>query len=457
MSKRRILIVDHQPAVRFDVRDFLERHGYDVNEAASCASAETAFRAARPDAVVLDYALPDGDALKLMPRLRTIDPAIPIVILTAHGSIELAVRAVKEGADHFLSKPVELATLLVIVRRVLQTRRDRRTALARRVQDARSDVDPFLGTSSVIRRLAAEAERLLDSNSPVLIHGATGTGKGMLARWLHSGSPRAEDAFVDLNCAALNREFLEPELFGYEKGAFTGAVRSKAGLLEIGDRGTVFLDEIGDLHAEVQPKLLKVLEEKRFRRMGEARERVVDIRLIAATHRDLSAVVRDQKFRADLYFRICTFPLRVPSLSERKEDIPLLAERIVAKLTNEVGRPLLQLSPAAEEALKNHHWPGNIRELRNVLERAVLFHRSDRIEPTDLRLEGALVADDHGNEAWLTLEEVERRHIERVLQAERGNVRRAAARLGLPRSSLYQKISRFGIRLAERSGERALP
>jgi DNA-binding NtrC family response regulator len=453
MSKRRILIVDDESAVRFGVRDFLETHGYDVDEAATCASGERTFRAARPDAVVLDYALPDGNALALMPRLRAIDPSIPIVILTAHGSIELAVRAVKEGAEQFLTKPVELAALLVILRRVLETRRDHRTVLARQVQEARSDVDPFLGTSMVIRRLASEAERLLDSHSPVLIQGATGTGKGVLARWLHSGSPRAEDAFVDLNCAGLNREFLESELFGYEKGAFTGAVRSKPGLLEIGDRGTVFLDEVGDLHAEVQPKLLKVLEEKRFRRMGEARERVVDIRLIAATHRDLSALVRDQKFRADLYFRICTLPLRVPSLSERKEDIPLLAERIVAKLTNEVGRPPLQLSPAAEEALKNHHWPGNIRELRNVLERAILFHRSQRIEPTDLRFEGALVADDHGIETSLTLAEVERRHIERVLDAERGNVTRAAARLGVPRSSLYQKISRFAIRLAERSTE----
>jgi transcriptional regulator with GAF, ATPase, and Fis domain len=270
---------------------------------------------------------------------------------------------------------------------------------------------------------------------------------------LHAGSPRAEDAFVDLNCAGLNREFLESELFGYEKGAFTGAVRSKPGLLEIGDRGMVFLDEVGDLHPEVQPKVLKVLEEKRFRRMGDARERVVDIRLIAATHRDLSALVREQKFRADLYFRICTFPLRVPSLSERREDIPLLAASIVGKLTTEVGRPGVQLSPAAEEALKNHHWPGNIRELRNVLERAVLFHRSDRIDPPDLRFDAALGGDDHRADTSLTLEEVERRHIQRVLQEERGNVGRAAVRLGVPRSSLYQKVRRFGIRLAERSTE----
>jgi DNA-binding NtrC family response regulator len=453
MSKHRILIIDDESAVRFGVREFLEVSGYEVDEAGTCSSGEEVFRATRPDAVVLDYALPDGDALALMPRLKAIDATIPLVILTAHGSIELAVRAVKEGAEQFLTKPVELAALLVILRRLLETRRERRTQVARRVREARSDVDPFVGTSTVIRRLADEAKRLSSSDSPVLVHGATGTGKGVLARWLHRRSLRAEEAFVDLNCAGLNREFVESELFGYEKGAFTGAVRSKTGLLEVGDRGTVFLDEIGDLHAEVQPKLLKVLEEKRFRRMGDTRERVVDIRLIAATHHDLPALVRDQKFRADLYFRICTFPLRVPSLSERREDIPLLAEGIVRELTNEVGSRGIQLSPTAEEALRRHPWPGNIRELRNVLERAVLFHRSDRIELSDLRFDVALTADDGQRDTSLTLEQVERRHIERVLQEERGHVERAAQRLGVPRSSLYQKISRFGIRLPERSAE----
>jgi DNA-binding NtrC family response regulator len=216
-------------------------------------------------------------------------------------------------------------------------------------------------------------------------------------------------------------------------------------LLEVGDRGTVFLDEIGDMHLEVQPKVLKVLEEKRFRRMGDTRERVVDVRLITATHNDLAAQVREQKFRADLYFRICTFPLTVPALRERREDIALLAAGILKKLTAEAGKPGVGLSASAADALTKHDWPGNIRELRNVLERAVLLISSNVIEPSDLWFDQGLGAQETLRESSLTLEQVERRHIERVLREEDGHVGRAAQRLGVPRSSLYQKISRFGI------------
>jgi DNA-binding NtrC family response regulator len=448
MSKHRILVIDDEPAVRFGIRAFLENHGYDVVEGASCRSGESAFRSTRPDAVVLDYALPDGDALTLMPRLRAIDP-VPVVILTGHGSIELAVRALKEGAEQFLTKPLELAALEVVLQRVLNAQRDRRMALAEQVREARSDVDPFLGNSLAIRRLAEEAKRLLHSEGPVLILGPTGSGKGVLARWLHQRSPRSKEAFVDLNCAGLNREFLESELFGHERGAFTGAVRPKPGLLEVGDRGTVFLDEIGDMHLEVQPKVLKVLEEKRFRRMGDTRERVVDVRLITATHHDLAAQVREQKFRADLYFRICTFPLTVPALRERREDIALLAAGILKKLTAEAGKPGVGLSASAADALTKHDWPGNIRELRNVIERAVLLISSNVIEPSDLWFDQGLGAQETLRESSLTLEQVERRHIERVLREEDGHVGRAAQRLGVPRSSLYQKIGRFGIKASQ--------
>lgn len=446
MPKPKILIVDDERAIRFGVREFLELRGYDVEEADNSRRGEECFRSARPDAVVLDYMLPDGNALDLMTRLKEIDPAVLVVILTAHGSIELAVRALKEGAEHFLTKPVELAALHVILGRLLESRRDRRTKLARRVHEARTDVNPFVGTSAVIQGLASEARQLLGSDSPILVQGATGTGKGVIARWLHRESSRADEAFVDLNCAGLNREFVESELFGHEKGAFTGAVSSKPGLLEIGHRGTVFLDEIGDLHPEVQPKLLKVLEEKRFRRMGDVRERVVDIRLIAATHRDLPALVREQKFRTDLYFRICTFSLKVPSLSERREDITILAETILHQLTSEIGSSKVRLSSAAGEVLRRYAWPGNIRELRNVLERAVLFRQTDDIEPRDLRFDVIPTEPQERPDTSFTLEEMERRHIERVLDEEQGHVGRAAQRLNVPRSTLYQRIARFGIR-----------
>jgi DNA-binding NtrC family response regulator len=384
-----------------------------------------------------------------MARLKRIDPAVPLVILTAHGSIELAVQAVKEGAEQFLTKPVELASLHVILRRLLEARRDHRTKLAQWARDSRLEPDPFFGSSPAIRQLAEQAERVLDSDSPILIQGATGTGKTVLARWLHRRSPRAEEAFVDLNCAGLNREFLESELFGHERGAFTGAVSSKPGLLEIGHRGTLFLDEVGDVHAEVQPKLLKVLEEKRFRRMGEVRDRVVDIRLITATHHDLPARVRDGTFRSDLYFRISTIPLRVPSLAERVEDIPVLGEHVMAQLRKELGRADARLSAAAQQSLRRYSWPGNIRELRNVLERAVLLCRSDQIEASDLLFDSVLIGAAARPESNLTLQEVERRHIERVLREEHGHVERAARRLGVPRSTLYQKINRLGLRVSD--------
>ena len=443
MRRARVLLVDDDAASRFGVRDFLETHRFEVIEADSVAAAERAFRAAGPDVAIIDYALPDGDALQLLPRLRALDPGAALVILTAHGSIELAVRAIKEGAEQFLTKPVELSALLVIVERLVERQRTQRRQAAGRSREERDVVDPFLGTSPAIRALAADAEQLLASDSPILIEGATGAGKGVLARWLHQKGRRADEAFVDVNCAGLGGELLDSELFGHEKGAFTGAVAPKTGLLQVADRGTLFLDEIGDLPLEVQPKLLKVLEEQRYRRVGDVRDRQVDVRLIAATHQDLKGLVRERKFRSDLFFRISTLPLRVPALRERVEDIPRLAEQFLAKLAGELGRRDLSLAEDARRALERYSWPGNIRELRNVLERAVLLSRSEVLSARDLRFDP--VPPDETDESALTLEEVERRHIVRVLEEERGRVERAAKRLGVPRSSLYEKLKRHGI------------
>jgi DNA-binding NtrC family response regulator len=436
----RILIVDDEPAIRFGVRDFLEAKGFEVVEADGCQPAEAACRGARFDAAVVDYLLADGNALDLLPRLKAIDPALPVVILTGHATIDLAVRAIKEGAEHLLTKPVEMPTLLVILERVLEQQRTRKRQLAGKSRQARSEPDPFLGGSAAIRALAEEARKVKGSDLPVLITGETGSGKGVLAAWLHGAGPRAEEAFVDLNCAGLSKEFLETELFGHEKGAFTGAVQAKNGLLEVAHKGTVFLDEIGDMDATVQPKLLKVLEEKRFRRLGDVRDRQVDVRLIAATHHDLQALVREKKFRSDLYFRISTIPLRVPSLRERAEDIPVLAGQFLERISADMGRGKVTLSPAATSALSAHSWPGNLRELRNTLERAALLSGGSVLEPRDLRFEGSLEEASSG-----TLEDVERRHIERVLREESGQVERAARRLGIPRSTLYQRIKQYGI------------
>ncbi len=448
MTKGHIMIVDDDPAIRFGLRDFFESNSYDVVDAASCAAAEQAFRSSRPDIAVLDYSLPDGTAIELMPRLQAIDPGVPLVILTGHGSIDLAVQAIKLGAEQFLTKPVELSALLTVLERVLATQRVRRAQAAQQSQRARKEIDPFVGNSAGIRRLSDDAQRVAAAESPVLIQGETGSGKGVLARWLHAHGSRADEAFVDLNCAGLSREFLETELFGHERGAFTGAVNRKVGLLEVADRGTAFLDEIGDVDPAVQPKLLKVLEEKTFRRLGEVRDRTVDIRLITATHHDLGSRVRSGQFRSDLYFRISTVPLRVPALRERREDIAPLARLLLARLAADLGRGDRDLEPDAEHALEEYLWPGNIRELRNVLERALLLADRAVLRRSDLRFEPAAAESD--GDLYLTLEEVERRHIERVLRLEAGNVVRAAERLAVPRSTLYERIKRYAIRLTER-------
>jgi DNA-binding NtrC family response regulator len=448
MTRNKILLVDDETAVRFGVREFLLAHGYEVDEVDSCRGAEELFRTSHPDAALIDYLLPDGNALELLPKLRSIDPAVPLIILTGHGSIDLAVRAVKEGADHFLTKPVELSALLVILGRLIENQRNRRKQLVRKSRQERDVVDPFLGASSVIREFAENARKVVHADSPILIQGETGAGKGILARWLHNNGPRADEAFVDLNCAGLSREFLETELFGHEKGAFTGAVTTKMGLLEVAHKGTVFLDEIGDVDPLVQPKLLKVLEEKRFRSMGDVRDRQVDIRLIAATHQDLNILVKEKKFRSDLYFRISTIPLTVPALRDRVEDIPILANYLMRRLAADLGRGELSLSKQAEAAIQRYNWPGNIRELRNVLERAVLLSDKEVLEPKDFNFQGSTEvhqAENGENGDGLTLLELERVHIHRVLSQESGHVERAAKRLGIPRSSLYQKIKKHGI------------
>jgi DNA-binding NtrC family response regulator len=448
MARSKVLIVDDEAGIRFGMRDFLETSGYEIAEAESCHAAREAFRSFQPDAAILDHLLPDGNALDLLQHLKEIDPNVPLVVLTGHGSIDLAVRALKEGAEQFLTKPVELPALAVILKRALEHRRDRKKQLAHASRLSREVIDPFLGTSAPIRVLARQAETVAAADGPVLVQGETGSGKGVLAAWLHARGPRADEAFVDLNCSGLSRELLETELFGHEKGAFTGAVARKVGLLEVAHLGTVFLDEIGDLDAQVQPKLLKVLEEKKFYRLGDVRERRVDVRLIAATHHDLATLVRDGSFRSDLYFRISTIPLRVPPLRERREDIPLLARHLLERSAKDLGRGSIGLSSEALRALQAHSWPGNIRELRNVLERAALLSGRNVLGSEDLLFDLPIQAYRPASDAKLTLLELEREHIDRVLREEGGRVERAAVRLGVPRSSLYQKIKKHGIVLS---------
>ena len=306
-------------------------------------------------------------------------------------------------------------------------------------------LNPFLGESAPIKRLAETAAKIAKSHSPVLIQGDTGAGKGVLANWLHENGPRADEAFVDLNCAGLNKEFLESELFGYEKGAFTGAVAAKAGLLEVGHRGTMFLDEIGDVDPNVQPKLLKVVEEKRFRRMGDVRDRFVDVRLIAATHQDLRQLIESKVFRSDLYFRISTVPIAIPSLRERPEDIPAIAHNLMQRIATDMGRHNADLSPRAVQRLSSYYWPGNIREMRNVLERALLLTDRSTLDAADFLFDATAQNRPAGYDPNWTMEEMERSHIERAYADEGRNVEKTAKRLGIAKSTLYQKLKALNL------------
>ena len=439
----RVLIVEEELAIRALFREFFEQKGYQVLEANCCREAEQLWSAEQLEVAILDYNLRDGNALDLIPKLKGLGPDVLILILTGDPSLQLAVDAAKLGAEQVLIKPVDLATLLPLVNRSLESRRGRQGQLPQRTQNQTRALNPFIGNSQGIVELAKMSQKVLRTDSPMLIEGETGTGKGVLAHWLHQNGPRRLAPFVDLNCGSLSRDLLETELFGHERGAFTGAVQVKVGLLEVAHKGTVFLDEIGDADLQVQPKLLKVLEEKQFRRLGEVRDRNVDVHLVAATHYNMAARVREGLFRGDLYFRINTIRLRIPPLRERVEDIPLLVANITAQLAIDMRTGAIEVDAGAMRGLQAYSWPGNIRELHNVLERGVLLSGSRVFTERDLHFDPEQFSSAPQNKTAKTLEEVKRDYIEKVLRLEDGNVIRAALKLGVPRSSLYYKIKQY--------------
>ncbi len=443
MSKNRILVIDVDPVIRSGICNFLLAQGHLVAEAPTTREAQLQVHKFRPDAAVLDFSLPNGDAIELLQRMKSMESSVPVIALVGQGATDAAIRAIQDGAEQFLTKPVELSLLHAVLLRVLANPRSHRPSSGSSSTMKRQSVNPFLGTSAAIRRIQELARRVAHSESPILLQGETGSGKGVLANWIHCNGPRAHEPFLDLNCAGLSRELLESELFGHEKGAFTSALTAKQGLLEVANRGTVFLDEVGDIDLQIQPKLLKVLENRMFRRLGDVRDRTVDVRLISATHRELLELVRQQKFRSDLYFRVNIVPLRVPPLRERAEDIPMLAQYFLAHLAHDVGRGEMTLEKSAMDALQEYSWPGNIRELRNVLERAVLLTDRNHLTVHQLQLQSSTLTAQPQVSNTGTLKQLERSYINFVLQDEGGSVERAARRLGIARSSLYNKLKRF--------------
>ena len=450
VSTHTVLVVDDDAAFLGAARSYLEIKGISVSGVRSGKECLEAIQQNQPDAIMMDYFLPDTDGLRLLRDVHALDPTIPVLIMTGAATIDLAVRAMKEGAEQFVAKPCELSVLLQLLEKVFESRRHVRREMAEKKRVVRFKRDPFLGTSESIRRLESLARSILGTSLPILIEGETGTGKGVLAEWLTKQGPRANEAFVDLNCAGLNRDLLESDLFGHEKGAFTGAITQKTGLLDVAHQGTLFLDEIGDMDISIQPKLLKVLDERHFRRVGGVRDRTVDIHLIAATHRNMSTLVAEDKFRSDLFFRVSTIPLVIPTLRERISDIPGIADWFLERLRDDLNRGRLEFGSDSMAALQSYTWPGNIRELRNVLERAALLSKDGVIRKEDLHFQLTRTNTNpppltSNSEMGLTLQQLERQHISFVLQRENGKVERAAAKLGIPRSSLYVKLKQYGI------------
>ncbi len=438
----RVLVVETNPLLLDFLADGLSARGYVVFKAHSLHGSFPEIQKSQPHIILADYQLRDGKAFSLIAWLKEHDIRIPIVVLTDHASVELGVEAIKQGAERFIPKPVDLEFLASELRRTLDSCRHLQRDIASKLEKIRYERDPFLGNSPAIQALKKTALRFARSNGTLLLEGETGTGKGVLARWLFKMGSRSREAFIDLNCAALSRDLLESELFGHKKGSFTGAMSDKIGLVEAADHGTLFLDEIGELDPQIQPKILKVVEDKLFYRLGEVSERKVDVQIIAATHRDLKSQAENGTFRKDLYFRVSALQMRIPPLRERLEDIPIITDRLLEQLGKDMQRFPLSISDRARVALQQYSWPGNIRELRNVLERAVLLSEDGVIDRTGIefesvgRAESSAITIDKG----LTLEQMEKRYIAQVLESENGNVTRASNRLGISRSSLYLKI-----------------
>jgi DNA-binding NtrC family response regulator len=440
-----VLVVDDDPVARDLLAEVLAKEGYRVAAAGSGGEALELARGTPLDLAIVDLRMPELDGLAVMRGLHGLRPGVPVVILTAFATIETAMEAIRAGAYDYLSKPFQLDLIRLRARRALEERRLRTENLRYRQElRARFSSRDVVGTSPAMVEVYGLAARVAVGDAPVLIVGETGTGKELIARAIHAGSPRADQPFVPVDCTSLPEPLVESELFGHERGAFTGAVTTRRGLFEAATGGTIFLDEVGDLALPLQAKLLRALQEREIRRVGGTESIPVDARLIAATHRDLRARVSTGEFRDDLYYRLNVVTVNLPPLRERAQDIPLLAGHFVERFAAARGRPAPVLSPGTMDRLRAHRWPGNVRELENVLERAVTLATGPVLRPEDLALEGAPPAAGGPAlpAAGMTLEAVKRWYVRRVLEEAGGNKQRAAEMLGVDRRTLYRLLAR---------------
>lgn len=431
-----ILLVDDDAAIRFSLSKHLSKAGFAVSEAGTLADAKKSVSGQRFDAVLLDLSLPDGNGLDWIVELREAQPEIPIVVITGIGDIPSSVEAMRRGADHFLTKPVHLADLEVFLRKSLELGSLRRRSLAHR--RLTKTADPFFGESLAMKEIASLLKLACENDAAVLLHGETGTGKGIFARWIHNQSQRSSVPFVEVNCSSLRGELLSNELFGHVRGAFTSAVDTRQGLLDVADGGTLFLDEIGDMDLSVQAQFLKVLEEKRYRRLGDVRESRSDFRLICATHMNLLEEAENGRFRKDLYFRINVLPIEVPPLRNRIHDLP----GIVRYLMETLGAGKMQVASEGMMILQKYSWPGNIRELRNVLERGILLAGKENML-TEKQFPGL---ESHPRLLPTRIERSDNpklTSVQEVLDRYQGDKKKAAEALGISRATLYRRLKQI--------------
>jgi DNA-binding NtrC family response regulator len=450
-SKAHILLIDDDQGTIDLLKEVLEKEGYAVGEAKTGQEALTRARALCCDVVLADLRLPDLDGIEVLRTLHAFDPDLSVIVMTAFGSMETAVEALREGAYDYISKPFNLEEVRLTVRRACERRRlleDNR--MFRQALREKYRFEHLVGTSPKMVEVYRTVARVASTRSMVLLVGESGTGKELIARAIHYNSPRAGALFVAIDCGALPDSLLESELFGHEKGAFTGAQTLKKGLFEVAHGGTVFLDEVGDISPSLQAKLLRVLQAHEIRRVGGVEAIKVDIRVIAATRRDLEALVKAGKFREDLFYRLNVVSITLPRLRERKEDIPLLATHFLRKYAAEVEKNISHLAPEAMALLCRYDWPGNVRELEHVIERAVTLTANPILLADDLpsKLQQPAPRPD----AFPSLAEMEKRHIEHALEKAEGNKNQAATLLGVSRRTLYRMVKRYSLRLRSAKG-----
>ena len=442
-SRGRVLIVDDELAVRDSLGRWFAGEGYEIGVAGSGREALAAIQEKKWDLALIDIKMPGMDGMELHKRLRDADPDLIVVIMTGYASVETAVQSLKRGAYDYITKPIDPDELIHLVSKALD---HRRTSLElAQLRENLHEIYPkteLIGKSPPMKRVFELIEMVAPTDTTVLIAGESGTGKELAARAIHASGPRRYMPMVVIHCGALTETLLESELFGHERGAFTGAQYRKKGKFEVADGGTVFLDEISDISLKTQTDLLRVLQEKEIVRVGGTQPIPVDFRCIAATNKDLEELVKAGTFRPDLYYRLNVFSIHLPPLRERREDVPLLAGEFLRKFAAQMNRPEPKLSAEALELLLKYEWPGNVRELENAIERALVIGREPEIGPEDFPFQ--LRAGEPAN--GRTLAQIERAHVQRVMKETGGNVTQAARILGIDRSTLYSKLKRFGLK-----------